>query len=723
MRFKHETLALALAGIMGGVLVAAEPAPPASTNSTQELDWFGKIQARYTKPVKKPQDAPPLPPVAVAPRWPAAEYGYKENRFGWHGWSLVRDPINKEALFLCGHNGGMTNGTMGSWALAEDGKTWRELKFASAVLDSLREKCIASRQPAKDGEAAARNLFYAALDAVKEAAAVKGEPARLLAEAVRQVMKLDAALKTAKPEGAEKEAVAHALPLVAKAIEQLKTAQAGFNAGKLDAALLKNCFDGQWALDEAADCLASSPAPREKASVAYDPANQCVVLFGGSHHDYMTADTWIFDCTRKSWRQVWPRIAPSARMGAKFEWSADRKALVLSGGQTVLNKMVYQQGSMNAPDGEFTFDARTGEWSGENGVAAGTRIYRTIVPGYNPCWYDAAPRGDPQATADWLAKLQPNTWTKVPAQPSPAPERDWGSARLDPDRDQIYRWTGGHCADPSTIVSTYHPGINRWSIPFVGEIGQKGMTFNGRPDCMNHTYLHYAYDPLSKRLICPSMGGTGVYNPDTRDFEFSVDQPFNCQIYETCAAGTSKGVVLWGQGGQTWLFDYQARAWKPFPTSGERPRPACDGSAMCYDAKRDVLWIATFAGYQKPSGNIWRCDIKTGVFQAMNPANAETIGKARGFSSEIRESVYVPTADIVLYNQFVKGQEVAYDIEKNRWVVLVNVNPKLERQGGVSDTLNYDARRDLIWNLNSFKDIYVIRLDPKTLVMSDDPGR
>jgi hypothetical protein len=274
------------------------------------------------------------------------------------------------------------------------------------------------------------------------------------------------------------------------------------------------------------------------------------------------------------------------------------------------------------------------------------------------------------------------------------------------------------------MVSTYHPGINRWSVPYVAEIGQKGMTFNGRPDCMNHTYLHWAYDPVSKRLICASMGGTGVYNPDTRDFEFSVDQPFNVQIYETCSAGTPKGVVLWGQGGQTWLFDYKEKAWKKFPVTGKPPAPQCDGSALCYDAKRDVLWMSSFQGYQKPSGNIWRLDMKTGQVQAMSPANADAIGKAKGFSGEIRESLYVPSVDLVLYNQFVAGKEVAYDPDKNRWVVLANVtqNPKLNL-GGVSDTLNWDPKREVIWNLNSYKRISVLKLDPKTLVISEDPTK
>ena len=180
-------------------------------------------------------------------------------------------------------------------------------------------------------------------------------------------------------------------------------------------------------------------------------------------------------------------------------------------------------------------------------------------------------------------------------------------------------------------------------------------------------------------------------------------------------------MILWGPGGQMWRFDYQEKAWKKFVTSGERPRPACDGSALCYDAKRDVLWMATFVSYQKASGNLWRCDVKTGRIQAMNPAHADSIGKAKGFNSEIRESVYVPTIDLVLFNNFVRGKEVAYDPNQNRWVVLANVNAKFERLGSVSDTLNYDARRDLIWKLSADKDIYVLRLDAKTLVISAEP--
>ena len=686
-----------------------------------EPEWFTAIKAAYAAEVKKPKDQPPLPPVNA--RIPSADYDYGVMKFPWSGAGIVWDEVNGEALFLCGHNGGMPSGTMGSWALTDGGKMWRELQWASPVLDPLRANALAARLPAKDGEAAARGLFYAALDAAQEAQAAKSAPAKLIADATRLAEELSAALHASTARGWEKESIARAGALTARALGGLKSAHAALAGGRLDAEVLRQCFDAQWALDEAADCLATSPPPRENASVVFDPAGKSVVLFGGSHHDFMRNDTWRYDCAQKSWRQWWPKTAPTARMGAAFARGADGR-LALTGGQTVLSKMTYQLGEMPAPAGEWMLDTTTGEWSGADGAEPGTRIYRTIVRGYDPRWYDAAPRGDRAATEEWLAQLPPNVWTAVPAQPAPAPEREWGTAAFDPDRDQIYRWTGGHCADPSTQVSTYHPAINRWSSPFVPDIiaARKGMTFTGRPDCANHTYLHYAYDPVSRRLICPSQGGTGVFNPDSGDFEFSVEQPFNRKIYQTCAAGTPLGVVLWTESGKMFVFDYAARAWKPFPLTGKPPRPVTDGSTMCYDARRDALWIASFLDYQKASGSIWRCDLKTGVVTAMNPAGAQTIGTAKGIHSEIRESVYIPTADLVLFNNFIAGGEVAYDPNANRWVTL-GIPKKLERLGTVSDTLTWDPKRRLVWNLNSYKAIYVLKLDPKSLVISESPDR
>ncbi|MCW8133379.1 MAG: hypothetical protein KIS92_23755 [Planctomycetota bacterium] len=661
----------------------------------------------------------PLPPLKAEIRHRDGEYG--PTKWTWDSVASVQDPVTGETLYIGGRIGGLETGHPGHWALGTDGKTWRELKGASAVLDPLRKQALDARALAKLAEAKARCVFYDALDASKEAEAIKGEPAALAADASKKTDALASALNAAKAAGWESEGLARAKPLVAKAAAGLKAAQAGFAQGRVDAELLKHAFTAQWALDEAADALASSPGPREGACVGVDPEARCVVVFGGSHGDYALNDTWIYDCAAKSWRQVWPATAPSARFTAPLAWNAEKKALTLSGGQTILNKMVYQKGEMPAPAGEWSFVVKENAWKGEGGTAPGTRIYRTIVPAYDPCVFDAAPRGDRRATDAWLAKLPANTWTVVPNPPAMAAERDWGTSVFDPDRDRIYFWTGGHCADPSNGMSTYHPGINRWSLSYVPEImlARKGMSFNGRPDCANHTYLHYNYDPVSKRLICTAEGGTGIYNPDTGDFEANIPHPFNRQVYETCSVGTPKGFVVWGRG-YFGVLDVKARAWSKLPVKGKLPGPTCDGSAFAYDSKRDVLWLTTFLGYQKPSGNIWMYDMKSGEAKAMDPANAESIGKAKGFNNTIRESVYLPEADIVLYNNVINGKNVAYDCAKNRWV-LTNIQGKYERQGGHSDTLRYDAKRGIVWNLNAYKSIIALKIDAKTLVLSEQP--
>lgn len=39
-------------------------------------------------------------------------------------------------------------------------------------------------------------------------------------------------------------------------------------------------------------------------------------------------------------------------------------------------------------------------------------------------------------------------------------------------------------------------------------------------------------------------------------------------------------------------------------------------------------------------------------------------------------------------------------------------SPKFKNQGGVRDTLNCDPKRELIWKLSNYKNIYALKLDP-----------
>ena len=289
-----------------------------------------------------------------------------------------------------------------------------------------------------------------------------------------------------------------------------------------------------------------------------------------------------------------------------------------------------------------------------------------------------------------------------------------GAPRYNPDRDEMYRWSGGHQADPSNVMTTYHLGINRYSIGYVAEVFGKGMSFNGRPDCLNHTYLHYDYDPLSKRLVCTSAGGTGVYDRERLDWDYSIQQPFEHKVYETCTVSTPRGVVVWTPG-FSGLMDVKAREWRRLPVEGKLPASMTDGSALTYDAKRDCIWILTHINYQKPSGQIWQYDLASGKVTAFEPDGRMTLLSAKGVN-EMRECVYVPQLDLVLFNNFIDGQELAYDPVKNRWVGL-GIPKNQERLGTVSDTLMLDTKRNLVWNLNAYKLVYVLRLDAASLTI------
>jgi hypothetical protein len=639
--------------------------------------------------------------------------------------------------------------------------------------------CVAVPRRARDALAAARNVWYAPENERRDTEAVKTSPATLLSQAARLAEQAVAKLHAAKASGWEAEAAGRATVLMDRAVDNLRAAADAFAAGKLNASLIKQVSESVWMTDEAVDLLRAMPGPRMSAAVGYDSAARCIVVFGGDHGDYLLSDTWIYDCEKQTWRQVFAPAVPQARRSTLF-WLPKSRRLALAGGETYVPKFIYFRRPWNLLSDLWTFDVGQGRWSlvaasnaeedeqeptrptltcqlaasdddivlglssagrypvnwdstawlmriageadaaalAEIGVPAGQRTYFSVVEPYDPCWYDAAERTDGQDVSQWLADLEPNTWTAVPLAPCPAPRRDWGTAVFDTDRDQFYHWTGGHMADPASIVSTYHPATNRWSIPYVAEYSGKGIGFNGRPDCMNHTYLNYAYDSVSQKLVCTSMGGTCLYDPDRREFEPRIDQPFRQHPYYTKTVGTPRGVVCWNR--DFWgILDVANRTWKELPVEGKIP-PSVHGdeNAVTYDSRRDALWLMAADGYQKMNGQVWRYDMKTGRVEAMNPAGMQTIGvKVRP-----RESVYLTDVDLVLHNAFAHDRQIAYDPQQNRWVTL-NVEKTHDMLGGVSIGLMIDPQRKLVWAMGAGQKMFVLRIDSDTLTKTAAPSR
>ncbi len=79
------------------------------------------------------------------------------------------------------------------------------------------------------------------------------------------------------------------------------------------------------------------PGPRWDASLAWDPLDQVVLLFGGSNGTAF-GDTWTY--AHGVWRQVLPpslctvSSCPSARSGAALAWDGSDRVMILFGGMT-----------------------------------------------------------------------------------------------------------------------------------------------------------------------------------------------------------------------------------------------------------------------------------------------------------------------------------------------------------------------------------------------------
>ena len=730
------------------------------------------------------------------------------------GAALVPDPLNKEILLLGGFAGGMERGSVGIWAFSLENGAWRRLDAAPDATE-LRGVLETVASLHRHGVAAARNIFYAfgmrAADDTKRAGVFMGVVHEPTITVIRRLL---ARMEKEGPHsGFDAESLAAAQRLTNEALTLMAAAKEGFEAGQLSAELIAKAEDASWCLDEAAFALAAKPSPRYAPTVGYDPERKLFVLFGGDHGDFVLADTWLYDPAKRSWRQFWSKSVPEARCGGQMVWLPKAKKLALLGGNTALRKLTYQNFLQPCSPDVWLFDPENGwqlavkagdevkvktkdNWPlfmnlnpvvclGDDTLVAlaiggnyyrdfmssstwmvrieastpkdapaepsAVRLYRSVVPEYNPQWYDAAPRGSRDEVDSMLAAMPANHWVEVPRPPATCGETSWGTALFDPGRDQLYTWSGGHCADPSDAMHTYHVGINRWSIGYVaGGIG-KGTLFTGRPDCLNHTYKNFAFDPVTRLVVAPHQAGTHVYDPDARDWtRFTREQPFGYETYTTKCLGTPKGVVAWTGGSMEGtrtqpffgLFDAKAMKWTALPVKGTLPKVIHgDENGMTWDPKRNVLYLHSSKTYEKFDGEVWRYDFESTAVEPLKPRNTEAMGER----IRPRETCYVPPLDMVILGiGFLNGKQVAYDVAGNRWVRLGIPKASLQAArdadgkwafarrssketeslvGSITFSPVWDARRGVLWAPSCYRHMFVLKLDPKALEITEDPAR
>jgi hypothetical protein len=277
---------------------------------------------------------------------------------------------------------------------------------------------------------------------------------------------------------------------------------------------------------------------------------------------------------------------------------------------------------------------------------------------------------------------------------------------------------------------SYTPGI---TVNFVrGFLGPGLVTFRNRPFIPVHAYQSYAYDPVSDLMVACFFKHTFTYDVRRREWVGKPFRPpFNSAVMRVSLETTPEGVVAWADKG-LFLFDGNGRAWKKLPLSGRPGTPYCDASGMCYDSKRNCLWLGG------RGNSISKYDMETGRLARFTGC-PKVLKDKKGRGPTIREMTYVADQDLVLF-MLVKsknGRPANYCFDpkagKWYWLELPYVTAKGEKKPSLeyngywwSSALNYDAEHEVALLSHRMRRlrggrIWLLKLDRETAKMEEIP--
>ena len=718
----------------------------------------------------------------------------------WWG-SICYDPVNKEIVLFGGNNGPSEYNDPRTWLYSPATATWRRLPIEANRVSALRPSLRRVRLEADALYGASSNRYFltetpqgakrklgdagralgermsAAMEAVKNVSAASTGYAKVQCERALADLEAAAALQARLGDTVDTPALTVALALK----RTLRWAEYSLMAEPPPRANSPMVFDpvsrkivlfggdrldmlyaDTWVYDPATRTWEErrptlSPSPRAAHAFLLLPKAKKLVLIGGykfdlkqvgGHYRQLPVQAWRYDVEANAWALIkdWGAPGRSAgdepvpprmlgRVGTQMIAAADDQDTVLALSQE--NRTVVTR--LCRLDATKVDEAGTAK----QGVPPGT-VERRPGP-WDPNWFLDGPAPDEAPFQARLKTLPANTWVVATGKGVrlPGRNRDWGTAVLDPDRDAIYRWSGGHSAHCGSDLPHYALRTNRYalkyppSFPIEGIVGSgfqpSDEDFGGVPWNPGHSYHSYAYDPVVRKMLCCGVRGLiYIYDPDVGSWSrgpLPEGMSYGGSFYDLTLCSTPAGAVAWTQAGRLFRYDAQAKAWTPLKTTGAAlPGTVCDAAGMCYDSKRDRLLFVTTARGKPFDGQVHSLDMTTLAARKLDPADA------KGVTGFLRETCYDSANDLLVIGGTLPPdadglrRTPVYDCANNRWLALkiggaVNPNDPRKRGGGrnVSLGLMYDAKRGLVWAVDTYSRVYVLRIDLET-ADAVDPG-
>jgi cysteine-rich repeat protein len=314
---------------------------------------------------------------------------------------------------------------------------------------------------------------------------------------------------------------------------------------------------------------------RSAAAMAYDPARDRVVLFGGFEIYSTLADTWEWD--GGSWSKV-SGPSPTARFGAAMAF--DGRGVLLHGGSGQgdtwrFDGAVWTQVAASGPAGRTN-----------HAMAYDSRRKRVVL-------FGGSPLGGSNAFDDtW--EWDGTSWTVVNVLVHP-PGRIDALMTYDPVHGVVVLAGGSGIGTPCSSDAAC---ADTWTFDGVT------WTYKTPSGVVPHnSHFEMAFDPGTQRVL--AIGGTGidvqtVFAWDGSSWIDLSPASSPAPAPESAAAGTRAGLVLVTTGGQeTWIW--KANAWSKAGTPG-----SVQLAAFVNDRARDVALLLTGGVTWELSRTGWR---------------------------------------------------------------------------------------------------------------------
>jgi hypothetical protein len=411
---------------------------------------------------------------------------------------------------------------------------------------------------------------------------------------------------------------------------------------------------GQWEWDGAASAwtqrqiTTAQPDPRHDHAMVYDSGRAKMVMFGGfggpgtddSNKDRL-GDLWEWDPAAHTWSQpASTGKVPTPRYGHTMSYDSARKKVQVHGGNTAA-----ANGTVNET---YEWDTATGVWT--QLATTGTAPPYSGSPGFDVMVYDASRSktvlyeyGITTPTLVWELDLVTPAWTQIMttrADQNTYPPSESSTLTYDSTQSKIVVFAG---QSQVRQLWEYNGANSSWtnrSVPVNGPI--------------QRTQPAVAYDNKNGKVYLFGGSKAGDTNPLKQDiWEWSgTDATWNSRTtpdtkppprYQSALCYDTKRDRLWLYGGNgngalddLWWWDPGTQVWTPVTPPGLRA-PAMYQHLMFYDRQRDVLLVFN-TDYQfweyDPNGNMWKsralATFPTGLTSAGFTYSAATLDYDRG---------------------------------------------------------------------------------------------